>query len=631
MLSAFLAFQLLATQPVGPSFLRASSVETERAALDVRPNDNRASGGTLSAGVLRLKLDVVVGDWQPEGPGGPTLQFPVFREQGKTPQIPGPMIRVAAGTTVRVTIHNTLERTLCIRGLQDRGAAALDTFDIAPGGTREVEFQATTPGTFFYWGRTRAVTNNNDGAIPTDEAHLVGALVVDPPGSRPPPGERIMVITSFFDTLETPALQRKRYEVLAINGLTWPHTERLHYTAGDTVHWRVINAGSIVHPMHLHGFYFRVNSKGDRVRDTVFTAPQRRMAVTEFMAPNTTMSMTWVPTRPGNWLFHCHLIYHIAADLRLTRAQAGGGQASHQGHAEHEMAGLVMAIHVKPAPGVKLAGEPGARRKLRLFINQRENVFGTRPGLSFILQEGDTPPPKDSVHFPSSTIVLHRDEPTEITVINQTPWTSSTHWHGIELESYYDGVAGFSGAGRTVAPPIAPGDSFVVRMTPDRAGTFIYHTHSDEAMQLNSGLYGTLLVLEPGAQRDPDERIFLMGEGGPERGAIPFVNGSASAPAVELRAGVRHRFRLINISAAAVKRVQLLGDNGIQQWRPFAKDGFDLPARQASVRTASVDLGPGETVDVEVVRRGNEQLTLDIITAPLSRTPRSQKIPVMVR
>jgi FtsP/CotA-like multicopper oxidase with cupredoxin domain len=280
---------------------------------------------------------------------------------------------------------------------------------------------------------------------------------------------------------------------------------------------------------------------------------------------------------------------------------------------------------------VQLAGDPVARRKLRLFINQRENVFGTRPGLSFILQDGDARPAKDSVRFPSSTIVLHRDEPTEITVINQTPWTSSTHWHGIELESFYDGVAGFSGAGRTVAPPIAPGDSFVVRMTPDRAGTFIYHTHSDEAMQLNSGLYGTLLVLEPGAQPDPEERVFLMGEGGPERGAIPFVNGSATPSSIELREGTRHRFRLINISAAAVKRVQLVGDNGIQQWRPFAKDGFDLPPRQAYVRSATVDLGPGETVDVEVVRRGNESLTLDIVTAPFSRTPRSQKIPVTVR
>ena len=43
------------------------------------------------------------------------------------------------------------------------------------------------------------------------------------------------------------------------------------------------------------------------------------------------------------------------------------------------------------------------------------------------------------------------------------------HWHGIELESYYDGVAGFGGSARRVTPVIAPRDSFYARFTPPRA------------------------------------------------------------------------------------------------------------------------------------------------------------------
>jgi hypothetical protein len=168
-----------------------------------------------------------------------------------------------------------------------------------------------------------------------------------------------------------------------------------------------------------------------------------------------------------------------------------------------------------------------AARKLRMFVDQKPNVFGDRPGYSFVLQDGPTEPVRDSVQFPSSTVVVHRGEPTEITVINRTSGHSSIHWHGIELESFYDGVAGWSGAASRVAPMLAPGDSFIVRMTPDRAGTFIYHTHSDETVQLSSGLYGALLVLEPGQQRDPNERLFLMGEGGPDLKAVPFVNGTS--------------------------------------------------------------------------------------------------------
>ena len=46
---------------------------------------------------------------------------------------------------------------------------------------------------------------------------------------------------------------------LAINGRSWPYTERIEATVGDSVRWRVINATARPHPMHLHGFYFRID------------------------------------------------------------------------------------------------------------------------------------------------------------------------------------------------------------------------------------------------------------------------------------------------------------------------------------------------------------------------------------
>jgi FtsP/CotA-like multicopper oxidase with cupredoxin domain len=620
--------QLLATPTHGTPVMPAVR-SAHPASATVVPNDNRTSAGTLINGVLTLKLEATTGTWSPEGPHGPSLQFPVFAEQGKAPQIPGPLIRVPAGTEVRVSIHNGFARKLCIRGLQDRSSAVIDTADIEPGATREIRFRATTPGTFYYWGRTS--TRYTDGPAMTDDAELVGGLVVDPPGSARLPADRIMMITTFWDTLEIPGRKPETRELLAVNGLSWPYTERLQYTAGDTVRWRVLNAGLAPHPMHLHGFYFTVNSRGDLTRDTIYTEAQRRKAVTEYMAPGATMTMTWVPTRPGNWLFHCHLIYHIDADLRLADHAPTEMEGHATGHAEQMMAGLVMGIRVAPARGSTPAVDPVARRSLRVFVDQKANVYRDKPGYSFVLQEGATPPARDSVAFPSSTIVLHRNEPTEITVVNRTSVESSIHWHGIELESFYDGVGGWSGAGTRVAPVIAPGDSFVVRMTPDRSGTFIYHTHSDESVQLNSGLYGALLVLDEGRQRDANERIFLMGEGGPQDDAVPFVNGSATPPLVELHAGGTSRFRLINISAAAAKRVRLVADTAVQQWRAFAKDGADLPPRQATMRAAVALLGPGETMDFEVTRAKPEILTLEVITPRGQRPPLVQKIPVIVR
>ena len=61
---------------------------------------------------------------------------------------------------------------------------------------------------------------------------------------------------------------------------------------------------------------------------------------------------------------------------------------------------------------------------------------------------------------------MKRGEPVSITVVNQLPEPTAVHWHGIELESYYDGVAGFAGEGKRIAPAIPPGGSFEARFTP---------------------------------------------------------------------------------------------------------------------------------------------------------------------
>ena len=73
----------------------------------------------------------------------------------------------------------------------------------------------------------------------------------------------------------------------------------------------------------------------------------------------------------------------------------------------------------------------------------------------------------------------------------------------MELESYYDGVHGWSGAGTRVTPIIEPGHFFTVRFTPPRAGDVMYHTHLHDDRQLTSGMYGALVVTEPDDVFDP--------------------------------------------------------------------------------------------------------------------------------
>ena len=235
------------------------------------------------------------------------------------------------------------------------------------------------------------------------------------------------------------------------------------------------------------------------------------------------------------------------------------------------------------------------------------------------------------MRFPSSALVLRRGEPVEITVLNRTSEMTGVHWHGIEVASFYDGVAGWSGAGAHVAPVIAPRDSFVVRMTPDRAGTFIYHTHANEMVQLASGLYGVLLIAEPSGGIAPGDRVLLLGDGGPSPSAVPFVNGQPTG-ALNLDAGARHRIRVVNISTVARKRIRLYTDSTLANWRPLAKDGADLPASQATSRGADVRLGPGETSDFEITGAAGRPMALDIQTlrkAPIP--PLTYRMPVVIR
>ena len=53
-------------------------------------------------------------------------------------------------------------------------------------------------------------------------------------------------------------------------------------------------------------------------------------------------------------------------------------------------------------------------------------------------------------------LVLQRDEPVAITIVNESHEPAAVHWHGIELESFPDGVAGWSGEG--MSPIVAHPD-----------------------------------------------------------------------------------------------------------------------------------------------------------------------------
>src|SRR5260370_26615967 len=130
-------------------------------------------------------------------------------------------------------------------------------------------------------------------------------------------------------------------------------------------------------------------------------------------------------------------------------------------------------------------------------------------------------------------------------------------------------------------------------MPPPRAGTFIYHTHWNDVRQLTGGMYGALLVLEPGQKYDPGtDKVFMLGRAGVNEMRDPLVvNGSPQPGLMVLLTGQTYRFRFINITPNdAVVRTSLILENHTAKWRAIAKDGADLPPSQATVQDTVEDI-----------------------------------------
>ncbi len=415
----------------------------EKSLPEITANDNRLPAGRLHNGVLTIGLEVRTGIWYPEERDGPGLQVQAFAEAGRSPEIPGPTIRVPEGTEILANIRNAIPgAALVIHGLHTRPGNADDTIQLAPGERRKVRFRAGAPGTYYYWATTTGKALPDRYGV---DSQLNGALIVDTQGIRA--NDRVFVIGWW----ENPAMRAtggdpfvKGRNAIVINGRAWPYTERLTYTVGDSVRWRWINAAQGNHPMHLHGSYYDVDSTGDAERDNIFTDPERRLVVTELMPPGSTMSLTWTPQSPGNWLFHCHVLAHISPGLRLRplgKELHGSHNASQ--HAMEGMAGLVLGLHVLPSGAApKLNQQAVQLRKLRLVAQLQPGRYGRDPGFAFALHEGFGEAEQGSGRIPGPPIVLTRGQPVEITVVNKLPEPTSVHWHGMELESYYDGIAG---------------------------------------------------------------------------------------------------------------------------------------------------------------------------------------------
>jgi FtsP/CotA-like multicopper oxidase with cupredoxin domain len=587
-------------------------------------NQNVVAAGRLSQGTLTVALDVVEAAWQPEGATDPVVRVLALAEPGRAPQVPGPLLRAPAGTTLRLTLRNRSDSAIMLSGFRPALNAAEDTVHLAAGATREIVTRLDSVGTFAYWGVLKGLTafRQRDWL----DSQLSGALIVDPAGA-PPSRDRVWVITEWFHGYP----DRPFESVLVFNGKAWPHNQRLTLAQGDSVHWRFVNLAAIEHPLHLHGFYYRVERMGGERGDSAIAPSRQFLQNMQTLPIGGTLSLSWVPSTPGNWVFHCHFASHVgetvtlhgSPDAHVVRqaGQAAAPEPEHHVKGGHEMRGLVIGMHVTPSPGYR---EPTVteRRTVRLLAQKKpKRLFGGQTAYGFVLQQGDSAPARDSVRLPGPVLELRRGEPVRLLVKNtMTDEFTGVHWHGLEIESYPDGVPNFSGMGSHIMPPIAPGDSFAAEFTPPRAGTFPYHSHLNELRQIGSGMYGAIVVTDAPRDTTRDHVVVAGGGGVPvfhkQGPAFLLVNGRITPRPIRMMVGDTNRLRVVSIHSDELLAFRLGDDSTVARWTPLARDGADLPETLRHAQRATITMGPGQTADFTYVpeRAGEMQLEVWIAT-----------------
>lgn len=107
---------------------------------------------------------------------------------------------------------------------------------------------------------------------------------------------------------------------------------------------------------------------------------------------------------------------------------------------------------------------------------------------------------------PGPTIECVEGDKVRIFVTNKLPEHTTIHWHGMLVPSGMDGVGGLS------QPHIGPGKTFAYEFVMKKSGTFMYHPHADEMVQMAMGMMGSFVVhpRDPKLYRVDRDFVFLL-------------------------------------------------------------------------------------------------------------------------
>jgi len=224
--------------------------------------------------------------------------------------INGANARIFAGSLVGLPI-----RVIAVDGRPVSTFFAFDRFLLSPG--NRVDLDITIPADMA--GRTFTLEDrftrrtNALGQIKVTDQPAVKTPVFQPPQAKDFIPAGIFTHVAVTKTWDLNAVRGGKFGIgWAMNRRLWPAADKAGFKIGKPVKVRFTNSSSRLHPMHLHGVFFRVlEINGEPAvepftRDTVLVGPRESVVV------------GLVPEHAGIWLTHCHIQSHAEAGMMTT-------------------------------------------------------------------------------------------------------------------------------------------------------------------------------------------------------------------------------------------------------------------------------------------------------------------------
>ena len=213
-------------------------------------------------------------------------------------------------------------------------------------------------------------------------------------------------------------------------------------------------------------------------------------------------------------------------------------------------------------------------------LTASEMQWETEPGkmVSAMAYNGQVPGPQ---------IRVREGDRVRIVLKNQLKESTAIHFHGLEVPADQDGVPFIT------QPPVKPGASYTYEFTVPNAGSHMYHSHHNSAVQVGLGLLGAFIVEPKNKAKEPkvdQDIVFILNDG-----AHGYTFNGKSFPATQpivAKLGQKIRIRYMN-EGMMIHPMHL---HGMHQ-TVIAKDGWDQPAPW---KCDTLNIAPGERWDVIV-------------------------------